>query len=456
MVGVQVDELLRAAAPLLESLHDGVVAVDQSGRVLFVNEANHRITGLQSNQLLGKSAGEVVPESHLPQVLASGEPLVGVRTRVAGREVVSNIVPLWEGERVAGAISIFRDLTELLALSAQLQEARNTIDLLRQYLGSDPGAPEGVVLGRSPAAGRAFAMAVRAAAVSSPVLIEGESGTGKEVMARLIHSRSDRALKPFIAFNCAAVPETLLESELFGHEEGAFTGARRGGRAGLMEMADGGTLFLDEVGDMEQGVQAKLLRALQNGEFRRLGGSEVRRADVRVISATNRPLRDLIEAHRFREDLYYRLRVIRIQVPPLRTRREDLSQFIDHALARVCKRLRRPRPAVEPGALRLLLAYDYPGNIRELENLVEQAVVLDDDDVIGEADLPSELGPPGGGVIGPETLLRFAGGYPDWAEAERALLAEGLRRFPSRSALAVHLGIGRATLYRKLAHHGLL
>ena len=454
---MEIRELMRAAAPLLEALYDGVAVTDTQGTVVYVNEANTRITGLQAADLLERPVREVVPDSHLLDALAAGRPLVGVRTRVAGREVISNIVPLRDREtgELLGAVSVFRDLTEVLALTAQLQEARNTIDLLRGYLGAaEPAETEGgIVLGRSPLARRAYTLAVRAAGVQSPVLIEGESGTGKEVFARLIHARSDRAQRPFIAFNCAAVPASLVESELFGYADGAFTGAHRGGRAGLFEMADGGTLFLDEIGDMEPGVQAKLLRVLQDGEFRRLGERALRRVDVRIISATNRPLQELVQARQFREDLYYRLRVIRIGLPPLRERREDLPLFIEHALRRASQRLGRPVPAVEPAALRQLLGYNYPGNVRELENIIEQAVVLDDDGLLTEPDLPVEVAP--AAAAPGEVLFRFGGQFPDWAQVERAVLEAGLARFRSKTALAEHLRISRATLYRKLAEHGL-
>ncbi len=443
---------MKAAAPLLEALHDGVAVTDTDGVVVYVNDANTRITGLKARDLVGRLVREVVPDSHLLQAITSGRPLIGVRTRAGDRDVISNIVPLRDQRRLIGAISVFRDLTEMMALTAQLQEARNTIDLLRTQLSAGP-AMAGVVQGRNPAAQRAITLALRAAGVNSPVLVEGESGTGKEVIARLIHARSDRAKRPFIAFNCAAVPGTLVESELFGYDAGAFTGARRGGRAGLMEMADGGTLFLDEIGDMEASVQAKLLRALQGGEFRRLGSADVRKADIRVISATNRPLQDLVAAHQFREDLYYRLRVIRIPLPPLRERREDLPEFVRHALQRACSRLGRREPELEPAALRRLLSYHYPGNVRELENIMEQAVVLDDDGVIDEADLPTEVAPRI--EFGSDVVLRFPTEFPDWNQVERAVLEAGLRHFDTKVALAAHLGMGRATLYRKLAQYRL-
>lgn len=445
-------EMIRAAEPLLDALHDGVAVTDTAGVVVFVNEANTRITGLRPEAVIDRPVREVVPDSHLLEALASGRELVGVRTRVAGREVISNIVPLYGEGRLIGAVSVFRDLTEVMALNAQLQEARNTIAMLKEYLST--GSPlEGVVVGRSPAAQRAFALALKAGRILSPVLVEGESGTGKEVVARLIHARSGRAHKPFLAVNCAALPGSLLESELFGHDEGAFTGARRGGRAGLLEMADGGTLFLDEIGDMDISMQAKLLRALQDGEFRRLGSSQTRRADVRIISATNQPLSAMVTDHRFREDLYYRLRVIRIPLPPLRERREDLPDFIAHALGRAAARLGRRTVQIDQAAMRLLLSYDYPGNVRELENLVEQAVALDDDDLITDADLPTEVAPRGPSQ--PVVPLAFAGSFPTWEEVERVVLEAGLKHFPSKVALADHLGWGRATLYRKLHRYGL-
>ncbi|MFO7173628.1 MAG: sigma 54-interacting transcriptional regulator [Bacillota bacterium] len=444
--------MLEPARPLLDALYDGVVAADRDGIVVYVNRANQRITGLSAEEVVGRPVRDVVPGSHLLDVLATGRELVGVRTRVRDREVISNIVPIFHDGRLVGAVSVFRDITEVLALSRQLEEARNTIDLLRSATSPGPLAEGEVLIGRNPLAQRAFAAARKAARVDLPVLIEGESGTGKEVMARYIHRLSPRRDGPFIPVNCAAIPPSLLESELFGHEEGAFTGARRGGRAGLFEMADGGTLFLDEIGDLELGLQAKLLRALESGEIRRVGGTRTRKVQVRIISATNRNLYDLVRQKQFREDLYYRLRVIRIVIPPLRERREDLMLFLEHARDRACRRLGRPPVRFSRQALRALLAYPFPGNMRELQNLVEQAVVMDEDGTIDLDDLPPEVFAQENGS-GLE--LRFPLGFPTLAEVERALLEAGLRRFATRSELAAHLGVGRATLYRKLAQYGL-
>lgn len=448
-----IQDLLQSAQQLLEVLHDGVAAINERGTVVYVNEANTRITQLKPADVLGRPVGEVVPNSHLLEVLATGRELIGVRTRVNDREVVSNIVPVHRDGRVVGVVSIFRDITEVLALRGQLQEAHNTIDLLRSSLSPVPSFGDGIVVGRSPQAQKVFTTAVKAATVDSPVLIEGESGTGKEVVARLIHSRGSRRDRPMIAVNCAAIPGNLLESELFGHEEGAYTGARKGGRPGLFEMADGGTLFLDEVGDMELNLQAKLLRALQSGEIRRVGAGTTRKVNVRILSATNRSLQQLVKEKLFREDLYYRLRVIRLELPPLRTRKEDLRYFLDHAMAKICARLGRPPASLTPAALRTLLAHPFPGNIRELENVVEQAVVLAEHDLIDVEDLPPDLSP--GPTEPAPVALVTPEHFPTLEEMERTLLEAGVRRFDSKTDLARHLGLGRATLYRKLARYGL-
>jgi PAS domain S-box-containing protein len=463
-----IQDLLKPAEQLLAILHDGVAAIDEHGIVVYANEANTRITGLKPADILGRHVSEAVPGSHLLEVLQTQQPVIGVRTRVGDRDVVSNIVPVhWKGKLV-GVLSVFRDMTEVLALSKQLQEAHNTIDLLRSTMGAAPAIDGGIVVGRSPLAQKVFTTAFKAATVDSPVLLEGESGTGKEVVARLIHTRSARRDRPLIAVNCAAIPGSLLESELFGHEEGAFTGARKGGRAGLFEMADGGTLFLDEVGDMELTLQAKLLRALQSGEVRRVGGERTRKVNVRIISATNRNLLQLVKEKQFREDLYYRLRVIRIDLPPLRQRREDLMLFLENTTERICARLGKPTARYTPGALRMLLAHPFPGNIRELENVVEQAVVLAETDLIDVEDLPPDLAPvppdtaPAPPELAPAALDLAASlqgndprHFPTLEQMERALLEAGIRTFDSKVALAQHLGLGRATLYRKLARYGL-
>jgi DNA-binding NtrC family response regulator len=283
--------------------------------------------------------------------------------------------------------------------------------------------------------------------VDSTVLLTGESGVGKERIARFIHERSARADGPFVALNCGAVPESLLESELFGHIRGSFTGATQD-RVGMFESANGGTLLLDEIGEVPPAMQVKLLRVLQEREIRRVGESRNRPVDVRVLAATNRDLMNEIRAARFREDLYYRLRVVEIRVPPLRERRDDILPLARSLLAAVAERTGRNVTGFTPAAAQLLLTYPWPGNVRELANAVERAVVLARRRRVDVEDLPPEIG-----LAVPEPIA--AGDVRTLAQVERDYIASVLRAVGgNRAQAAAKLGIGAATLYRKLKCFG--
>ena len=246
------------------------------------------------------------------------------------------------------------------------------------------------IVGRSPAMQEVFKLIGQTAATAATVLITGESGTGKELVARALYTHGNRAVQPFLAINCAAIPETLLESELFGHEKGAFTGATTQ-RIGKFEQCDGGTIFLDEIGDMSPATQTKILRVLQNGSFERVGGNQPVTVDVRVIAATNRPLEEAVAARAFREDLFYRLNVVRIRLPALRERREDIRLLVDYFLRKLARAQGRPRAAIHPEAIAALDRYHWPGNVRELENVIQRALVVAKADAILPGDLPAEL-----------------------------------------------------------------
>jgi len=443
----RVTELLLSGKGILDALYDGVVVVDDRGTIIYVNEAHVRITGIAQEEAVGRHVTAVVPETSLPAVISTGQAMVGVRTRVGGHEVISNIVPLRDGTRVVGGVSVFRDLSEVTALGRELEKARTQLRHLKGELLLSRGEDRGLVIGRNPAMQDVFRVAHKAALVGSNVLILGESGTGKEVLARFIHTESPRHDKPFLTVNCAAIPETLLESELFGYEEGAFTGARRGGKLGLFELAENGTLFLDEIGDMSLPLQAKLLRVLQGKEIKRLGGTGSRLVDVRIVAATNQDLEALIEQGRFRRDLFYRLNVIPLRLPPLRQRKEDLTLLVATVLAKVRMSTGKPLDGVSPDAMKSLLAYDYPGNIRELENILEQAAVMTEGRVIGRDDLPEGLRgrSPRAAAPAPSRI----------ADREREAMLEALQAYPSKAEAAKALGISRATLYRKLSRYGL-
>jgi DNA-binding NtrC family response regulator len=301
------------------------------------------------------------------------------------------------------------------------------------------------IVGQSPALRRVLDMATQAAPSSATVLILGESGTGKELIARYIHSKSSRASGPFVAVNCAAIPETILEAELFGHERGAFTGAV-GRREGRFARARGGTLFLDEIGELTPIVQVKLLRVIQEGEYEPVGGNPVR-ADIRLLAATNRDLTAEVEAGRFREDLYYRLNVIAVTAPPLRARREDVPLLIDHFLGIYCRKNGRSRLEVGREAMAKLLDYSWPGNVRELENVIERAAVLCRSDSIAVDDLPDAVAQATAPL---PSALSFSIGTT-LEEIESRMIRETLKHTGGDKSLAAQLlGISTRTIYRKL------
>jgi len=308
----------------------------------------------------------------------------------------------------------------------------------------------GEILGNSPAIREIFSILDRVIPTHFPVLVQGESGTGKELIARAIHRNGPRAKMPFLTENCGALPETLLESELFGHVKGSFTGADRT-REGLFHRAHGGTLFLDEIGEMSPNMQTKLLRALQEGEVRRVGATVVERVDVRIISATNRDLREAVAAGEFREDLFYRLNVVAIRVPPLRERREDIEALLDHFLRKACAEANVPPKQFSAAALRILTSYGWPGNIRELQNEVKRLVALSDG-VIGP-ELLSAMKE--GGAGGPGAAAKGSLGGHALKDLERQAILETLKLTGGNKAeTAKRLGISRRALYDKLAKYG--
>ncbi len=338
----------------------------------------------------------------------------------------------------AQLIRVINQALERRALIEQNRALQRRLDdLLRQ----------GNIIGVSPAFRRMMTLVDQVASSSATVLIQGESGTGKELVARAIHERSPRKNGPFVAVNCAALPETLLESELFGYEKGAFTGAA-GRKEGRFELANGGTLFLDEVGDLSPVTQPKILRVLQEGEFERVGGTRTIRVDVRIVAATNQDLAALVREKRFREDLYYRLNVITLTAPPLRDRREDIRVLAEHFL-RVygAKNNRHLEEGFSEEALRRLDAYPWPGNVRELENVVERAVVLARGSGVELSDLPDSVA---GATPLPEGMVTFKIGTP-LAEVEQRMLEETLRVTKGNKTLTAKiLGIDPKTVFRKL------
>ncbi len=432
---------------LFELMPTGLAVVDRQGRIARVNRAWKDLLRVREGPSVGRPVSEVIPGSRATGVLATGTPEIWQ----AGPGKIILESPLYSGKEVIGVLgqvlSADSDLVRLLLQQMSRLEAE--VELYRDEL-REIGRKEyrfNNIRSLSPEMQAVLAVASKAVLSNATVLILGESGTGKEVLARAIHNESARRTMPFVKVDCAAIPADLLESELFGYEEGAFTGARRGGKPGRFELARGGTLFLDEIGDMSPVMQAKVLRVLQDRECERLGGTSPTKLDVRVIAATNKNLPALVHEGKFREDLYYRLNVIRLELPPLRSRIQDIPLLIETILKR--KGADAPGTArVSARAMRVLTAHCWPGNVRELENVLERAVVLSGGE-IGPEHLPEDIkNSPGGGGAGG---LREAK-----AAAEREAIGQAMRISRGDKAKAARiLGLSRQGLYNKLARYGL-
>ncbi len=437
---------------ILESISDGVFTVDSDWKITSFNRAAERITGVLRTEAIGKNCFEVFKsnmcESSCPlrRTLETGKPLVDRKgfciTGTGKRKPISVSTALLvdsSGAQIGGA-ETFRDLSELEELKKELETR----------------GPVSVMHSRSPAMEGILATLPVAADSTASILLLGETGTGKEVFAREIHRLSPRKKGPFLAVNCAAIPENLLESELFGYKKGAFTGADRD-KPGRIALAEGGTLFLDEIGEMPAALQVKLLRVLQEHEYEPLGSVKPVQADFRLVSATNADLGELCAAGKFRKDLLYRLNVITLRLPPLRERTEDIPDLASAFLRTFAVRMNRTIDGFSPEVYSRFFAYGWPGNIRELENVVERMVVLADESIIGKHLLPEELRSPAlaaKDAIGSDRSATVAS-VREQAEKEcieQALCEHGWKRGETAAAL----GMDKATLWRKIKKYGIM
>jgi transcriptional regulator with PAS, ATPase and Fis domain len=437
-------------AALLDQMTDPVLAIDQRGKVIHCNVPAARLLNLPTRD--GSSDGE--REKHTAVSVEGLEFLDRVlktRTGFDDKEMflrfggvekpyLVSATPLASGGLIYGVMAVIRPLGELHRWAYNLTHAVKVFSL------ND-------IIGESPAIQLVKEKALKVAGSKSSILIMGESGTGKELLARGIHNASPRADGPFVAVNCAAIPDTLLESELFGYEEGAFTGARKGGKPGKFELADGGTIFLDEIAEMSIHLQAKLLRVLEGWEVERVGGTRPRPVDVRLMSATNQDLAEKIACREFRGDLYFRLNVIPLRVPPLRDRAGDIPLLAMHFVRKHAALLGKEIERIDPDVSELLEIYEWPGNVRELENAIEYAVNLEGTSSIHERSLPETIRARASSL---PKGSRDSGGIDDM---EARLIVEALTRhglsYRGKQEAARELGIGIATLYRKMARYGI-
>jgi PAS domain S-box-containing protein len=437
-------EMNQREAAILDSVNEGVFTVDSDWRITAFNAGAERITRISRKAAIGKHCCDVFRANicekacALRRTMANGEPVVNVTGEIInsdGERIPIRIATALLKDRtgkIIGGVETFQDLTQV----EQLQKA-----LQASYTFED-------IVGRSSAMVRLFEIVPLVADSSSTVLIEGPSGTGKELFARAIHNLSPRKNKPFVAVNCAALPDTLLESELFGHKAGAFTDARRD-KPGRFALAENGTIFLDEIGDISKAMQVRLLRVLQERVMEPLGSIKPVPVNVRVVAATNKDLRKEVKAGRFREDLYFRIRVVHLTLPSLKQRREDIPLLVDHLLTKFNRLQNKDIAGVSAAVMARLMEHDYPGNVRELENIIEQAFVLCRAKMIELNHLPLELRPQSGQTkSNPIVNLQ---------DMERLFIDEALQRNNgNRNKTAQELGINLSTLYRKIKSFGLV
>jgi PAS domain S-box-containing protein len=431
---------------ILSSIADGVFSVDRDWRITTFNPAAERITGVPAEQAIGMQCSDVFHADicergcALRQTVETGNELVGMRANIldsSGRRVpisLSTAVLRDSEDRFLGAVETFRDLSAIEQLRREITS---------QYTFED-------IVGKSRAFKKIFALLPDIAQSDATVLIEGPSGSGKELLARAVHNLSPRQKQPYVVVNCGALPVNLFESEVFGYAQGAFTDAKRD-KPGRLKMAEGGTIFFDEVSELPFATQVKLLRVLQQREYEPLGSVETVRANVRVVAATNKKLVELVSDGRFRDDLYFRLSVARLTIPSLRERREDIPYLVERFVERFNAKRGKEIAGITPAVMEILMRYDFPGNVRELENIIEYGFVLCHDKLIDVRHLPEEMQP---GVHHPVTASRSS---PDselkWAEAD-VIRAALTRNRGSVGKAAEELGISRTTLWRKMKRFG--
>jgi PAS domain S-box-containing protein len=454
------EEITRQQDAIIDSLSEGLWISDSSGKVLRMNPASERLNLLKADQVVGRNVQDLLDEgifdrSATLEVLRRKAPVSMLQTCRGRKLVLTGIPVLDEAGEIIRVVVTEQDITEIDALHQELEEKEALKDRLRDRIVElqIEEVESSRFIAKSPGMQKAVRHAVKVATVDSTVLILGESGVGKELFADIIYKYSDRAGKPLVKINCGAIPEPLLEAELFGYEKGAFTGAQAKGKPGYFELADQGIIFLDEIAELTLASQVKLLRFLEDGRVTRVGATQSRKLNVRILAATHQDLKAMVDRGAFRLDLYYRLSVIPIHIPPLRERTDCILPLLRHYAeafaARMGVRRRFSRAASE-----VLLAYPWPGNVRELANLCERLVVMSESELIGLADLPADiLGRADKAALvqaGPEATLGQA-----LEATERSLLQEARQRHGNQALMAKALGVDQSTIARKMKKYGL-
>lgn len=476
-------QLKKAFQAVLDSIPDGIGLLDEQGYVTWVNANLPPLLNQQPKNFIGSSIDKLLPAELQQSLLAAGaKGKTSVSHAAGGMAIMLDISPIRIDDRNAGSVLVIKDDRKIYELNEQLQSSLARLEFLEQKQQQSleagwsanrmksesleqkmlrtikAGEAFTKFIGMSPKVLAALELAGKAAKVQSTVLVYGKSGTGKELIAEGIHYSSPRSQGPFIRINCAAIPANLVESELFGHEKGAFTGAIKR-KLGKFELAHKGTLFLDEIGEMESGIQTKLLRVLQSNQFERVGGEVTVQVNVRIIAATNQDMEQLVKNGQFREDLFYRLNVIPIYLPPLQERKEDIPLLVDHFLKKYSQEFGKQILGIKKSAMDALIGYDWPGNVRELQNIIERIVVLSDSQYLEKEDIPlccldhkidktgSDIGLFFGAIEQSEL-------FP-LAEYEKQIIRVALERYGSYTAAGKVLGITHKTVAAKAQKYGI-
>ena len=443
---------------ILNKIHDVVMIIDSDTTIVYANEAYARILGVPVAKVLGRRLDKIEPKAAAINVLRTGKPyqIGGDYLDSLGIDVVGSSFLLYDGNNIMGCVSIFKNITDVVELHRELQQTKGVADYLKEQLEQWEQLPLSFkeYVGQNSRVKETLVLAAKVARTDSTVLILGESGVGKEVLARAVHNSSRRKDMPMIKVNCAAMPEDLIESELFGYEDGAFTGAKKGGKLGKFELAHSGTIFLDEIGDMSLTMQAKLLRVLQEKEFERVGGCKTVKVDIRVIAATNRDLESMIEKGAFRLDLYYRLNIVPLTLTPLRERKDDLMALAKTFLNQFSREVGH-KLTLSPKVVRFFQEYEWPGNIRELQNVLEHASIVCGGSTIEIQHLPARIVPTyddedSNSKDKPYAVKEIL------AKIEKELILSALDTYNNNRTNAMKaLGFSRRVFYDKLLRYGI-
>lgn len=440
---------------ILETSHDLICFIDEHRKISYVNPAYEKNFGLKSSDILGKDVKEISPSGYRMEVFNSKKPIENRLYNKNDVAIISTVEPIFIDSYFKGVISISKTVNEIKDIANKLEKSEEELNYYKSELKRHTKLSGNFsnIIGASRSLKDALIIADKASSTTSTVLIRGESGTGKELIAKSIHNNGVRKDKPFVRINCAAIPENLFESEMFGYEKGAFTGAAKS-KPGKFNIADGGTIFLDEIGDMPKSMQVKLLRVIQEREFESVGGMLTQTVDVRIIAATNRNLEEMIDTNEFREDLYYRLNVITIPLPPLRKRKEDINLLVENFIDRISTRLNKPVKSIDSECQQFLQSYRWPGNIRELENVIERAINLCDAPIITNKDLPNyitNVEPKNSSLI----KIREDGELKKLEEYEKEIITLAMKKYKSYNMAGKALGITHRTVALKCKKYGI-